>query len=212
MDTEKVVIKEVTSTTTTKITTTTKRKAADSIDHTAFSLKKITSEFGALQKTDTRGEMGMSFSLVDEADVRVWACKWHYDVEDAHATETQKRLKQQLEARKLSFIEFRIVFPDGYPREAPFFYNHYPRLIGSYIFGSGGLCAETLSSTYGWSCASKTSALALSVRSLLENAGCRLQSETKTDEQPFSEEGARRDFSAISNIHAKGWHGSAGNS
>ncbi len=211
MDAEEVVVKVETSTTTTKTTTTTKRKASESIDHDAFSLKKITREFKDLQD-NARGELGMTFGLVDEADVRVWRCLWHFDMPDVHATRTQRRLKEQLAARGLEAIEFRIVFPSSYPREAPFVYNYSPRLVGSYIFGSGGLCAETLSSNFGWSCASKTSSLALSIRSLLENAGCRLQSETNTDERPFSEEGARRDFSAISNIHSAGWSGDAGKS
>ena len=193
-----------------------KRKAEEALDP-LFS-RRVTKELGDLMKTDTRVSMGMTFGLVDEDDITTWTAKWYYDMAGSKdATETQNRLAEQLKARGLDYIEFRMVFPAAYPREAPFVYNHFPRLKGSYIFGEGGLCAQTLSTEHGWSCASRASMLMLTVRSLLENAGCRLQDESDTRnkkqlETPFTEAGARRDFNAIASIHKKGWHGSAGNS
>jgi len=168
-----------------------------------------------------REQVQIEFELVDEDKLDVWSAKWYYDMAvTKDATETQKTLAKQLKERGLEFIEFRIVFPSTYPSEAPFVYNYYPRLKGSYIFSQGGLCAQTLSSEYGWSCASRASALMTAVRSLLENAGCRLQTlksgdcggKEKTLLTPFAEEGARKDFSSISRIHSRGWHGSAGKS
>ena len=183
--------------------------------------RRITKEIGDLMKGNSRAEMGIAFELLNQDCLPEWRAKWFFDMAGTEgATETQNTLAKQLKARGLDFIEFRIVFPDSYPAEAPFIYNYYPRLKGSYIFSNGGLCAQTLSSEFGWSCASKASSLMLTVRSLLENAGCRLQSIESGDcgnskkrlETPFDEAGARKDFNAISKLHAKGWHGSAGRS
>lgn len=197
-------------------TTTTDTRALDPL-----MTRRLTREIGDLMKGDPRAEMGIEFELLDSDSLSEWRAKWYYDMAGTEgATETQNTLAKQLKARGLDFIEFRIVFPDSYPAEAPFIYNRYPKLKGSYIFSNGGLCAQTLSSEFGWSCASKASSLMLTVRSLLENAGCRLQSIDAGDcggnkkrlETPFEEAGARKDFSAISKLHAKGWHGSAGRS
>jgi hypothetical protein len=180
----------------------------------------------------TRAELGLEFELVDPDRLDVWEAMWFYDMaEDEDATETQKALAKQLKHRRetydqdrnLDHIKFRMVFPDNYPEGAPFVYNHYPRLKGNFIFSQGGLCAQTLSTKFGWSCASKAQSLMATVRSLLENAepvGCRLQSlETgdcggrqKTLLTPFDEAGARKDFNNILKLHDRGWNGSAGRS
>ena len=180
----------------------------------------------------TRVELGLEFELVDPDRLDEWRAKWYYDMADSEdATETQKALAKQLKHRRethekdrdLDHVEFRIVFPDNYPEGAPFVYNYYPRLKGNFIFSRGGLCAQTLSTKFGWSCASKAQSLMATVRSLLENAepvGCRLQSleagdcggREKTLLTPFDEAGARSDFGKIANLHSRGWHGSAGRS
>jgi len=181
---------------------------------------RVMKELERCHREDTRKALGIEFSLVDEDNPLEWSCKWYYDMAGTKdATETQNVLAKQLEARGLEYIEFRMVFPRNYPTEAPFVYNYFPRLVGSYIFSAGGLCAQTLSTKFGWSPASKASYLMLSVRGMLEEAGCRLQragrghcSSDKELEKPFTEAGARKDFSMISNLHSRGWHGSAGNS
>ena len=197
-------------------TTTTEARALDPL-----MTRRLTREIGDLMKGNSRGEMGIEFELLNSDSLSEWRALWYYDMAETDgATETQNALAKQLKARGLDYIEFRIVFPDAYPAEAPFIYNYYPRLKGNYIFSNGGLCAQTLSSEFGWSCASKASSLMLTVRSLLENAGCRLQSIEAGDcggskkrlETPFDEAGARKDFNAISRLHSKGWHGSAGRS
>ena len=180
----------------------------------------------------TRAELGLEFELVDPDRLDVWEAKWFYDMaDDKDATETQKALAKQLKHRRetydqdrdLDHIKFRMVFPDNYPEGAPFVYNHYPRLKGHFIFSQGGLCAQTLSTKFGWSCASKAQSLMATVRSLLENVepvGCRLQSletgdcggRVKTLLTPFDEAGARKDFNTITKLHDRGWHGSAGRS
>ena len=193
-----------------------KRKAEEAVD--PLCAKRITKELRDLMASNTRESMGMTFELVDEAVFTRWRAKWYYDMAGTKdASETQNRLAEQLKERGLDHIEFRMIFPAAYPREAPFVYNHFPRLKGSYIFGQGGLCAQTLSTEHGWSCASRASMLMLTVRSLLENAGCRLQDENDVRDKaqldkPFDEAGARKDFGAIANIHKSGWHGSAGKS
>ena len=183
-------------------------------------MKRIMKELLACKTQNTRKEMGIEFSLVDDDNPLEWSAKWYYDMAgEKDATETQKALANQLKKRGLEYIEFRMVFPVSYPTEAPFVYNYFPRLVGSYIFSAGGLCAQTLSTEYGWSCASRASYLMLTVRGLLENAGCRLQrvecghcSSRAELEQPFTEEGARKDFEMISGLHSRGWSGSAGKS
>jgi ubiquitin-protein ligase len=193
-----------------------KRKAEPLVD--PMCTKRIMKEL--LGCKDTRAELGIQFDLVDEDNPLEWSAKWYYDmVDDADATKTQKTLASQLKKRGLDFIEFRMIFPTNYPTEAPFVYNYFPRLIGSYIFSSGGLCAQTLSTKHGWSPASRASYLMLTVRSLLENEGCRLQSvecghcrSSSELETPFDEAGARADFKAISGLHSRGWSGSAGKS
>jgi ubiquitin-protein ligase len=193
-----------------------------------LAIRRLQKELKDLQAVNTktgvlvcREQLQIEFELVNEDKLDVWRAKWFYDMADSEdATKTQSTLAKQLKDRNLAYIEFRIVFPSSYPSEAPFVYNYYPRLKGSYIFSQGGLCAQTLSSEYGWSCASRASALMTAVRSLLENAGCRLQTlesgdcggKEKTLLTPFTEEGARKDFNSISRIHNTGWHGSAGKS
>lgn len=195
-----------------------KRKPEPALD--PMCIKRIMKEFTSCKQQDSRAELGIQFDLVDEDNPLEWSAKWYYDMaDDPKATETQKALARQLKQRGLEYIEFRMVFPTSYPTEAPFVYNYFPRLVGSYIFGAGGLCAQTLSTEYGWSPASRASYLMLTVRSLLENAGCRLQRvecghcrSSSELEQPFDEAGARADFKAISSLHSRGWSGSAGKS
>ena len=183
-------------------------------------VKRIMKELERCHKEDTRKTLGIEFSQVNEDNPFEWSAKWYYDMAGTRdATETQNTLAEQLKARGLEYIEFRMVFPPKYPTEAPFVYNYCPRLVGSYIFSAGGLCAQTLSTKFGWSPASRASYLMLSVRGMLEDAGCRLQrsgrghcSSNKELEKPFTEEGARKDFSMISNLHSRGWSGSAGKS
>jgi len=196
-------------------------------------LREINPKTGALR---SREGVSMEFELVDEDRLDEWRVKFFYDM--AHqegATKTQNALADALKERAdkyeqdrvrrdtlgggSNFIEYRIVFPSTYPAEAPFVYNHYPRMKGNFIFGQGGLCAEVLSTKFGWSCASRASSLMMAVRGLLEDHNCRLQSlkagdcggREKTLLTPFTEEGARKDASSVKNIHKSGWHGSAGN-
>jgi len=196
-----------------------KRKPEPALD--PMCMKRILKELVSCKQQDSRAELGIQFDLVDDDNPLEWSAKWYYDMADESewATETQKALARQLKQRNLEYIEFRMIFPTTYPTEAPFVYNYYPRLVGSYIFGAGGLCAQTLSTEYGWSPASRASYLMLTVRSLLENAGCRLQrvecghcSSRALLEKPFDEAGARADFRAISGLHSRGWSGSAGKS
>ena len=190
-----------------------KRKAGAPAPGSSLCVRRIFKELDRISKIDQRKEWAMELELIDENDVKYWRCKWYYDhASDADATTTVKRLAEQLQNRGLDCIEMRIVFPDNFPGEAPFVYNHSPRLVGTYIFSEGGICAETLSSEFGWSCASRVEALMITVRALLEGGGCRLQNEFNKDEKPNDEEGARRDGKSIANIHSDGWHGSAGDS
>jgi ubiquitin-protein ligase len=196
------------------------KKAKTEITLDPRCVPRVMKELERCQKEDTRNTLGIEFSLVDEDNPLEWSGKWYYDMAGTRdATATQDALAQQLEERGLKYIEFRMVFPPNYPTEAPFVYNYFPRLVGSYIFSAGGLCAQTLSTKFGWSPASKASYLMLAVRGMLEEAGCRLQRSgrghcsSKADlERPFCEAGARKDFSMISNLHSRGWSGSAGRS
>jgi ubiquitin-protein ligase len=184
--------------------------------HDPRALHRIARELKDAMDMNLREELAMEVELVDEADITRWRFKWFYDhATGPDATETQKRLAEQLAERELEFIEFRVVFPEDYPTSAPFVYNHYPHLKGSYVFSQGGICAETLSTKFGWSCVSRAYMLVSTVRCLLENAGCRLRSEHDYGSKaamlvPNPEEGARRDKNAIEGVHSDGWHGSAG--
>ena len=196
-------------------------------------LREVNPDTGVLR---LREDVSMEIELVDEDRLDEWRVKLFYDM--AHkpgATTTQNALFDALEERAekyeqdrtrrdtlgggSNFIEFRIIFSPTYPAEAPFVYNYYPRMKGNFIFGQGGLCAEVLSTKFGWSCASRASSLMLAVRGLLEDHNCRLQTlksgdcggREKTLLTPFTEEGARKDASSVKNIHKTGWHGSAGN-
>ena len=218
-----------TTTTTTKTTTTTtttttaappvtgKRKAEAPPPTAPLYLRRLTKELAkiAKERDEMRTQLQMEIEPLGEDKIDVWRVKWFYDhAKDANATETQRRLKEQLDARGLEFIEFRLVFPEDYAWSPPFVYNHYPRLQGSFIFSCGGICAETLSKEFGWSPANTPQALVMAVRSLLENAGCRLISGEFPDpsEEPNDADSARKDASSIARIHSSGWHGSAGNS
>jgi len=192
------------------------REPAAVTKHDPRALGRIGRELKDVMAMNLRGELAMEVELVDESDITRWRFKWFYDhAASPDATDTQKRLAEQLAERGLEFIEFRVVFPEDYPTSAPFVYNHYPHLKGSYIFSQGGICAETLSSEFGWSCVSRTFMLVSTVRCLLENAGCRLRSEHDYGSKaamlvPNPEDGARRDKRAIEGVHSDGWHGSAG--
>ena len=196
-------------------------------------LREVNPVTGVLR---SREEVSMEFELVDEDRLDEWRVKFFYDMAHTEgATNTQNALADALKDRAekyeqdrtrrdtlgggSNFIEFRIIFPSTYPAEAPFVYNYYPRMKGSFIFSQGGLCAEVLSTKFGWSCASRASSLVLAVRGLLEDHNCRLQTlksgdcggKEKTLLTPFTEEGARKDANSVNNIHKSGWHGSAGN-
>jgi len=186
------------------------------VKHDPRALNRIGKELKEVMGMNLREELMMELEPVDEADITRWRAKWYYDhAAGPDATDTQKRLAEQLAARGLEYIEFRIIFPEDYPGSAPFVYSHFPHLKGSFIFSQGGICAETLSSKFGWSCVSRAYMLVSTVRCLLENAGCRLKEEfdygTKSDmDKPNTEEGARRDKNAIEGVHSSGWHGSQG--
>ena len=186
--------------------------------HSTFTLSRITKELRDAKSRNLREELNMEVELVDDADVTRWRIKWFYDhASKPDATETQRRLAEQLAERKLEFIEFRMVFPVDYPGEAPFFYNHYPHLKGCYVFTHGGICAEALSTKHGWSPAQRAYVVANAVRGLLEAEGCRLKSENEYSCKramlvPNDEENAARDKSAIEIFHSSGWHGSKGRS
>ena len=177
--------------------------------------RRILKELMQLAKIKQRELEQLVLEVVDENDIARWRAKWYYDgvEDDPDASPTQKRLAEMLRRRGLDHVEFRLVFPDNYPAHPPLCYNYFPRLHGSYIFSSGGICAETLNAQHGWSCASRAQSLVIAVRAMLESAGCRLQSEDPNcKEHPHDESGARTDDRAIANIHSSGYHGSAGKS
>lgn len=191
-----------------------KRKPDGPVSIDTLSQRRILKELMQLKKIDQRATEQLVLELVDETDITRWRAKWYYDdANSPDASGTQKRLAEQLKRRGLEFIEFRLVFPENYPQAPPLVYNHYPRLIGSYIFSAGGICAETLNQQHGWSPASRAQSLVIAVRAMLENAGCRLQHDNPSrHEDPFCESGARADSTSIARMHASGYHGSAGSS
>jgi len=194
--------------------TTGKRKADAPVSVDTFAQRRMMKELAGLRKVDQRATEQLVLEVIDENDITRWRAKWYYDNADSpDASNTQKRIAEQLRSRGLEFVEFRLIFPENYPEAPPFVYNHYPRLIGPYVFGAGGLCLQTLNQKHGWSCASRAQSLVVAVRAMLENAGCRLQNDDpKRHEAPFCESGARADNEAVARIHSSGWHGSAGRS
>ena len=185
-----------------------------------FAIRRIQRELVELQKQDTERTMKMRFEVEDSSNggMSRWKVTFLYDNETEDATSssesnyhnktttTRREIKRALDELGLDGVSFGVVFPNNYPSDAPFVYNLVPRLIGPFVFSEGGLCLETLSSRFGWSCASRTTSLMISVRAMLEEAGVRVQ-RTHLARVPFTEEGARRDFSAISRIHSEGWSG-----
>lgn len=191
-------------------TTSVLAKVAKSISTETRAQKRIIKEMVVLQSTDQRVTEQLVLEMVDDNNVMCWRAKWYYDgaENDENASPTRKRLAEMLRKRGLDHIEFRIVFPEDYPVAPPLVYNRFPRLQGSFIFSGGGICAQALNQQHGWSCASRAQSLVIAVRSLLENAGCRLVHEDASkNETPYEEAGARADDKAISSLHSVGYNG-----
>lgn len=185
-----------------------KRKAEAPVAVDSLAKKRILKELMVLSKLKQRETEQLELEVIDENDIMRWRAKWYYDKVDSDSTETERRLKEQLTSRGLEFIEFRLVFSDEYPRAPPMVYSYYPRLIGSYIFSAGGICAATLNQQHGWTPASRAQSLMIAVRAMLQGGGCRLQSDDpKCAEHANTEEGARGDTTSIARIHASGYSG-----
>lgn len=185
-----------------------KRKAEAPVAVDSLAKKRILKEIMVLSKQNQRETEQLELEVIDEDDIMRWRAKWYYDRVDSNSTETERRLKEQLDDRGLEFIEFRLVFSDEYPRTPPMVYNYYPRLHGSYIFSAGGICAATLNERHGWTPASRAQSLMIAVRAMLEGGGCRLENGcANCTERPHTEQGARADTSSIARIHASGYGG-----
>ena len=86
------------------------------VKHDPRALNRIGKELKEVMGMNLREELMMELEPVDEADITRWRAKWYYDhAASPDATDTQKRLAEQLAARGLEYIEFRIIFPEDYP-------------------------------------------------------------------------------------------------
>ncbi|CAJ1333907.1 unnamed protein product [Effrenium voratum] len=117
------------------------------------------------------------------------------------------KLAADLKKHKLdASIDLEIILPDGFPMEPPFARVLYPQLRGGYVFERGGICFEPLTPK-GWVPSMTLPALAIAIKGILDYGEVRVagvgNKATRTVPH-YTEEGARKDHTAISASHRGG--------
>lgn len=103
-------------------------------------------------------------------------------------------------------IDLELILPDGFPLEPPFARVLYPELRGGYVFGSGGICFEPLTKK-GWVPSMTLPALAIAIKGILDYGEVRVSGvgdKAARTVKHYTEAGARKDHTHISNAHRGG--------
>lgn len=158
--------------------------------------KKLLSDRGS----EEQKKEGLEFKLLDRDNLS----KYLVTVRDLNK---EGQLYKDLQRLGLdASIDLETTFPDEYPLSPPFVRVVYPQLQGGYIFSHGGICFEPLTEK-GWAASMTLASLCISIKGILDSADVRAtgsgNKETRTVPH-YTESGARRDASAISNAHKGG--------
>lgn len=148
---------------------------------------------------------GYNFSLKDKDNLS----KWFVQLKDLNP---DGKLAADLKKHGLdACIDLEIILPDGFPMEPPFARVLYPQLRGGYVFERGGICFEPLTQK-GWVPSMTLPALAIAIKGIFDYGEVRVggvgDKATRTV-MHYTEEGARKDASAISAAHRGGEIGRA---
>ncbi|CAJ1333908.1 unnamed protein product [Effrenium voratum] len=143
---------------------------------------------------------GYHFSLRDKENL----ARWFVQLKDLNQ---DGKLAADLKKHKLdASIDLEIILPDGFPMEPPFARVLYPQLRGGYVFERGGICFEPLTPK-GWVPSMTLPALAIAIKGILDYGEVRVagvgNKATRTVPH-YTEEGARKDHTAISASHRGG--------
>lgn len=178
-------------------------KAARPSSQCGLAAGRVARELAQIRRENVEAQVGMKFRLPDEANVMEWEVVWLYELDALDASENHLTIQKQLREKGLEGIRLGMTFSEDYPGEAPFVYLKGPHVYCPIVFGGGGFCAETLSSEYGWTSASRAYQLQLTLRALVESyLDVRLDFSIKRDHTP---ESAKKNQDSIFEIHRKGW-------
>jgi len=143
---------------------------------------------------------GYKFCLKDKQNLAKWFVQLRDINPDGHLAADLK--KHNLDA----CIDLELILPDGFPMEPPFVRVLYPQLKGGFVFARGGICFEPLTQK-GWAPSMTLPNLAIAIKGILDYGEVRVAGignrETRTVPH-YTEEGARKDQSAISSAHRGG--------
>lgn len=145
-------------------------------------------------------QSGYQFRLLDRENLSKWAINLRDLNPDGH-------LAKDLASNKLDLsIDLELSMPDGYPIEPPFVRVVYPQLFGGYVFSRGGICFEPLT-TKGWIPSMSLPSLAVAIKGILDYGDVRVKGVGNRQMRSipqYTEEGARKDHTAISAAHRGG--------
>lgn len=169
---------------------------------------RLMGELKQAMRTGLDPNTNLEMGLVDPNKLDDWYCDKVY-TDDPNATVQQKRIFEGLREHNTDRVRYRMRFCKDYPFKPPFVYLHYPHLQGGVnIFPRGGICAQQISQQdgNGWSPALNVKTLMVALTTLPETySGVHVKPGTY---EPHTEEGARKDFSRIEEIHSadrSGW-------
>jgi len=143
---------------------------------------------------------GYKFCLKDNENLS----KWLVQLKDLNP---DGKLVADLQKHSLDAqIDLELILPDGFPMEPPFARVVYPQLRGGYVFERGGICFEPLTQK-GWVPSMTLPALAIAIKGIFDYGEVRVagvgDKATRTVKH-YTEEGARKDHTAISAAHRGG--------
>eukprot|EP00434_Breviolum_minutum_P043714 symbB.v1.2.038979.t1/scaffold6275.1/size19478/1 len=143
---------------------------------------------------------GYKFCLKDKENLS----KWLVQLKDLNP---DGKLVADLQKHSLDAqIDLELILPDGFPMEPPFARVVYPQLRGGYVFERGGICFEPLTQK-GWVPSMTLPALAIAIKGIFDYGEVRVagvgDKATRTVKH-YTEEGARKDHTAISAAHRGG--------
>jgi len=143
---------------------------------------------------------GYKFCLKDKENLSKWLVQLKDLNPDGKLAADLK--KNNLDAQ----IDLELILPDAFPMEPPFARVVYPQLRGGYVFERGGICFEPLT-VKGWVPSMTLPALAIAIKGIFDYGEVRVagvgDKATRTVKH-YTEEGARKDHSAISAAHRGG--------
>ncbi|CAE7873611.1 Ubiquitin-conjugating enzyme E2Q-like protein [Symbiodinium microadriaticum] len=143
---------------------------------------------------------GYRFCLKDKENL----ARWFVQLRDINP---DGKLAADLKKHNLdASIDLELVLPDGFPMEPPFVRVVYPQLKGGFVFERGGICFEPLTQK-GWAPSMTLPTLAIAIKGILDYGDVRIAGvgdRANRTVAHYTEEGARKDHTAISAAHRGG--------